>query len=79
MDAIDQINQRAEENRMRIHLAQEQNDKIKELGKTCRALAIEGRLFNEPEADLFYKSLYAKDFDQCDRLITTLKQREPKQ
>jgi hypothetical protein len=77
-DIADKINKRAGENLMRIQLEQAEKDKIKALGKECRALAADGRLFNEGECDLFYRSLHAKDFDQCDRLIKTLEQRATK-
>jgi hypothetical protein len=77
-DITDKINARAYENLMRIQLEQEQQDKIKEFGATCRAFADKGVLFNEGEADLFYKSLYSWDFAQCERLIKTLKARGSK-
>ena len=71
---------------MRIHLEQEQKDKIKELGKTCRASADKGARWNPGELEKFKHNLnlwawYSRKeyLDQCDRLIDRLKQREPKQ
>ena len=60
-----------------MRLTQEEQDKIKDYGKQCRELADKGRKLNQGEASLFHNSLVFKDFDQCERLIKTLKERKP--